>query len=281
MQIICPHCTTSFAINPRALGTDGRTVRCARCKETWFALPADAVAEPALAVAGDARLPEPPARPAAEAPSGAFAGPPSGEIDAVPVMDSPSISDGLAAEERTGISRLDADIIEAAPSNSQGRRTRRSAPPKSAGALINAALLPAATIVMAAMAIALVVWRADVVRLLPQTAIFFKTLGLEVNPQGLTLRNVKASAGRFEDQAALLVEGEIESIARTTIRLPQLHFIVRDKSGAEISSWDATPEKTSLSPRGTLQFNSHIAPPPENAYRLDVRFRSARKASGA
>ncbi|MGB3272311.1 MAG: MJ0042-type zinc finger domain-containing protein, partial [Xanthobacteraceae bacterium] len=46
MHIACPHCATSFAIDPRAIGADGRTVRCARCKGTWFALPADARDEP-------------------------------------------------------------------------------------------------------------------------------------------------------------------------------------------------------------------------------------------
>ena len=36
MHIVCPHCTTSYAINPSTLGPAGRTVRCSRCKETGF-----------------------------------------------------------------------------------------------------------------------------------------------------------------------------------------------------------------------------------------------------
>ena len=43
MHIICPHCTTSYAINPNTLGSAGRTVRCSRCKETWLARPEDAI----------------------------------------------------------------------------------------------------------------------------------------------------------------------------------------------------------------------------------------------
>ena len=53
MHIVCPHCTTSYAINPAALGEAGRTVRCSRCKETWLARLEDAVematAMPAMA----------------------------------------------------------------------------------------------------------------------------------------------------------------------------------------------------------------------------------------
>src|SRR5262245_12917956 len=37
MLIVCPNCSTSYAIDPTSLGSAGRTVRCARCKTTWFA----------------------------------------------------------------------------------------------------------------------------------------------------------------------------------------------------------------------------------------------------
>ena len=48
MQIVCPHCTTSYAIKLETLGEAGRTVRCSRCKEVWLARPEDAV-EPVAA----------------------------------------------------------------------------------------------------------------------------------------------------------------------------------------------------------------------------------------
>ncbi|MGC1574232.1 MAG: zinc-ribbon domain-containing protein, partial [Pseudolabrys sp.] len=37
MLIVCPNCSTSYTIEPGSLGSAGRTVRCARCKTTWFA----------------------------------------------------------------------------------------------------------------------------------------------------------------------------------------------------------------------------------------------------
>src|SRR2546430_16786106 len=56
MHIVCPHCTTSFAIDLATLGTAGRTVRCSRCKEIWLARPEDAAEvkapAPAMAEAG-------------------------------------------------------------------------------------------------------------------------------------------------------------------------------------------------------------------------------------
>ena len=44
MHIVCPHCTTSYAIDLATLGASGRTVRCSRCKEVWLARPEEAIA---------------------------------------------------------------------------------------------------------------------------------------------------------------------------------------------------------------------------------------------
>ena len=37
MLIVCPSCASSYMIDPAAVGPAGRTVRCARCKASWFA----------------------------------------------------------------------------------------------------------------------------------------------------------------------------------------------------------------------------------------------------
>src|ERR1700751_3312123 len=50
MHIVCPHCSTAYAIGAKALGDGGRNVRCSRCKEIWLARPEDAF-EMALAMA--------------------------------------------------------------------------------------------------------------------------------------------------------------------------------------------------------------------------------------
>jgi predicted Zn finger-like uncharacterized protein len=36
MLIVCPSCATSYMIDPASVGPAGRTVRCARCRATWF-----------------------------------------------------------------------------------------------------------------------------------------------------------------------------------------------------------------------------------------------------
>ena len=39
MQITCPNCSTSYQVTAASIGAAGRSVRCARCKNTWFVSP--------------------------------------------------------------------------------------------------------------------------------------------------------------------------------------------------------------------------------------------------
>ena len=39
MIVTCPACSTRYLVDPRALGSAGRTVRCANCSNTWHQVP--------------------------------------------------------------------------------------------------------------------------------------------------------------------------------------------------------------------------------------------------
>ena len=60
---------------------------------------------------------------------------------------------------------------------------------------------------MGALVLALVIWRVDVVRLLPQTAAFYQMAGLEVNLRGLVFKDVKITNETVEGKPALVIEG--------------------------------------------------------------------------
>src|ERR1700726_2632487 len=89
MHIICPHCTTSYAIDLATLGAAGRTVRCSRCREVWLARPEDAVdmtaPVPAMAEAGAQDADD------AAAEWEAMAREDDSEAQEIPVVDSPQI----------------------------------------------------------------------------------------------------------------------------------------------------------------------------------------------
>ena len=104
--------------------------------------------------------------------------------------------------------------------------------------------LPTLLLGLGAIVVILVGWRADVVRLLPQTASFYSTIGLGVNLRGLEFENIKTSREIHEGVPVMVVEGEIVSVSRKAVDVPRLRFGVRNGLGAEIYNWTAMPSRT-------------------------------------
>lgn len=100
MIIACPACGTRYAVPDTAIGSDGRTVRCAKCKHSWFQEPPvlDLEAEtqaPAPASAAPSPAPAPPvdeAAPPAPPPVDEPAPEPSPQPTPEPASHGPSIS---------------------------------------------------------------------------------------------------------------------------------------------------------------------------------------------
>ena len=102
---------------------------------------------------------------------------------------------------------------------------------------------------MGALVLALMIWRVDVVRLLPQTATFYKMVGLDVNLRGLMFKDVKITAETVEGKPVLVIEGVIIGETRKPVELPRLRFSVRDAQGAEIYAWNAVLEQAGAEAR--------------------------------
>jgi predicted Zn finger-like uncharacterized protein len=290
MHIICPHCTTSYAINPATLGAGGRTVRCSRCKETWLARPEDAIE---MAEAMPAAMPNPaqPATPGADDAAAeweAMAGDEEGQD--TPVVDSPSISTGWPAEgegsqagaegDWSSAARQDAD--EEIPATTHRQRLARlfRLPSLPRIPFMPSFGLPTACTAMGALILALMVWRADVVRLLPQTATFYKMVGMEVNLRGLAFKDIKITNETVDGKPVLVIEGTIVGQTRAPVELPRLRFSVRDAQGAEIYAWNAVLEQPVLNPGERAYFKSRLASPPSEGRNIDVRFFNKRDLAG-
>jgi predicted Zn finger-like uncharacterized protein len=292
MHLICPHCTTSYAINPATLGTAGRTVRCSRCKETWLARPEDAI-EMADAMPATMANPAQPAPPAENDPASeweAMAREEEGQ-DA-PVVESPSISAGWPAEgegsqpsgepDWPSAARQDADNHEEIPITTHGQRLaplfRLPSLPRIP--FLPSVGLPTACAAMGALILALMIWRADVVRLLPQTAVFYKMVGLEVNLRGLAFKDIKVTNETVDGKPVLVIEGTIVGQTKNPVELPRLRFSVRDAQGAEIYAWNAVLEQPVLKPGERAYFKSRLASPPPEGRNIDVRFFNKRDLAG-
>jgi predicted Zn finger-like uncharacterized protein len=292
MHIICPHCTTSYAINPATLGSAGRTVRCSRCKETWLARPEDAIemADAMPATMANRAKSAPPAEndPASEWEAMAR----EEEGQDAPVVDSPSISAGWPAEGEGSQPSGDTDWPSAArqeaedhaevPVTTHGQRLARlfrlPSPPRIP--FMPSVGLPTACAAMGALILALMIWRADVVRLLPQTAVFYKMVGLEVNLRGLAFKDIKVSNETVDGKPVLVIEGTIIGESKKPVELPRLRFSVRDAQGTEIYAWNAVLEQPVLNPGERAYFKSRLASPPPEGRNIDVRFFNKRDLAG-
>ena len=279
MNIVCPHCTTSYAINLATLGAAGRNVRCSRCKEVWLARPGDAVEiappVPAMAEAGQAAGI---AQADAAAEWEAMANREAGHED-TPVVDSPSISAGWPEGDADGAA-AGQDGNHDAPGPAQRSRFARlfRRPPMPAIPPIS---LRVACAAMGGLLLALGIWRADVVRLLPQTATFYKLVGLEVNLRGLAFRDIRISSETVEGKPVLLIEGLIVGASKKPVELPRLRFSVRDAHGAEIYAWNAVLDQPVLNPGESASFRSRLASPPPEGRNIDVRFFNKRDLADA
>jgi predicted Zn finger-like uncharacterized protein len=288
MHIVCPHCTTSYAIQLATLGEAGRTVRCSRCKEVWLARPEDAV---------EAAIPS-------MAPAGAYGGSDAAaEWEAMareeetPVVESPSISadwpdeSDHAAADWPEVAKEDAEA-HADVQGAAGTRRRFRLPALFRPGLFRLptlpripfmpviGALPTTCTAMAALIVALLVWRNDMVRLLPQTALFYRMVGLEVNLRGLAFKDIKVTSETVEGKPVLVIEGTIVGQTRKPVELPRLRFSVRDAQGSEIYAWNAVLEQSVLNPGERAFFKSRLASPPPEGRNIDVRFFNKRDLVG-
>jgi hypothetical protein len=271
------------------LGAAGRTVRCSRCKETWLARPEDAIemAEAMPAAMPDATQSAPSANDAADDWE-AMAREEEGQD--TPVVDSPSISAGWPAEgegaqaggESDWTSAAGQDADAEAPVTTHRQRLARLVrlPSLPRIPFMPKVGLPTACTAMGALVLALMIWRTDVVRLLPQTATFYKMVGLEVNLRGLAFKDIKITNETVDGKPVLVIEGTIVGQGRNPVELPRLRFSVRDAQGAEIYAWNAVLEQPVLNPGERAYFKSRLASPPAEGRNIDVRFFNKRDLGG-
>jgi predicted Zn finger-like uncharacterized protein len=278
MHIVCPHCTTSYAIDLATLGVAGRAVRCSRCKEVWLARPQDAIdvaaSVPAMAEAGKQASDQ-----EAAAEWEALAREDDGQQ--TPVVDSPSIAGDWAADGDSSHTEPDWPVIARSDGQDTGAaRPRRlswfpnpfKSPASSRAPGKPSVGLSTVCAAMGALVLGLIIWRVDVVRLLPQTATFYKMVGLEVNLRGLVFKDMKITSETVEGKPVLVIEGVITGETRKPVELPRLRFSVRDAQGAEIYAWNAVLEQPVLKPGERAWFKSRLASPPPEARNIDIRF---------
>jgi predicted Zn finger-like uncharacterized protein len=298
MLIVCPNCATSYQVESSSLGPTGRSVRCVRCQKVWFASNTEAMAaialshqrdvaafstagahgegafddgpsieSPSFVAAAEAAMDQVPAQPLARDDRGPAPLPEQRdyELPAQPVTvdDAPALVP--SGPEVAPVAPVPEDIESVA-----ARRIKRPPPRRNAG--WQAPVWSIAILLLLAINIGLIAFRADIVRLFPQTAAVYSALGLEVNLRGLVFTELVIRKETQDGTPLLVVEGAIKSVSKRDINVPRLRFAVRNAKGHEVYSWTALPAHNTIAPGATMPFRSRLASPPPEAHAVLVRF---------
>ncbi len=244
MLIVCPSCASEYRIEAGKVGMDGRSVRCAACRETWFITPADVLAghEAELAEKGEA---EP--DPVADA---------AWQEAAATVRAASDASDPPPARRRT-------------PVRAARGKGRRGIPGLSPSLAVGLTLLAALPLVCLA--------RTSVVRMVPQTAALFARVGLPVNVRGIEIRDVVAFRNAAEDDrpAELVIEGDLVGVARTDVPVSALSVEIRDAAGRALRTFPVAAPRAVLGTAETARFRASLTSPPAAGRAVVLRFADA------
>ncbi len=280
MSIVCPNCgATSHDANAAARSRSGRLVHCAGHTCSWHA--------------GSAVLPASPMRAAevirpftASAPrDGAVALRQTPDRDAAveqfasrsPVQSrhgfwpEPNLSIPLLRSPPLAPDIIDATAampLRAQPKIKNAPRRRLD----SARTDARTRFLPGLVALQLAAVAAILLGRAEVVRVLPETASLFRMIGLSVNLRGLAFAGVKTRTELLDGVAVLVVEGRIESDSDSAVMVPPLRIALHDAAGAELYAWTTLVDAATLRPGESLSFRAQMASPPPGGNDVLVRF---------
>jgi hypothetical protein len=138
--------------------------------------------------------------------------------------------------------------------------------------LVRPRFLPAIVAMQLAAVAAVLIARAEIVRVLPESASLFGAIGLPVNLRGLVFTGLNTRIERQGGVAVLIVDGRIESDSHSTVAVPPLRFALRDAAGIELYAWIVPADAAMLGAGESLAFHGRMASPPPGGTDVLVRF---------
>lgn len=242
MILECSQCRTRYLVPDSAIGAEGRTVRCASCKHSWFQAPA--VLDLATrASPGDFAPPAPPRRTVPNYP-------------AAPAPEAPRVYHDDAAVHAAPDPGYDPFAPEPPFKPRRNPAKRWTAAAFVAGFSM---LLGAGAILYSGA---------------PGIA---SQLGIGVGDADTELRFADKDVKRRPAPGGgdlFAVSGKVVNPTGEKQHVPDIRIELRDASGALVDSWRVTPEVRTLDANASIDFNSAKINPPGNVRIVEFSFAS-------
>lgn len=247
MILTCPECASRYFVDDSKVGPEGRVVRCAACGHRWTARNEEAATDlfedpenPSLASRGEAETPATP----------------SGDQPDSETVEEPPVS-ALPGEELPKVFRARADAE---------RRLRE--------ATVTGIIWAGMAAVMAALVIGALIFRIDIVRIMPGTAGAYAAVGLPVNTVGLVIDrgSIKAQPLMKDGHAAVTVTGAIRNITEHAVVAPALRVELLNGEGKRVSGQLAAAHDAKIPPGEVRHFSVTFLDPPRTAKDLQIGF---------
>lgn len=268
MIIACPACSTRYVVPDSAVGVDGRTVRCAKCRHSWFQQGPDIALPPERATAPEpmpphTQTPIPEVEPAAPAPVAdtvADTAPLSPPAPPPPQVDypasAPSVVEADSAPFRSFRDADDADDDGHSPFDAEPPfRPRRNPLKLWTAAGVAFALLATGT-VLAASYWGLPDW-VPVSR--PTFAAGNRDLVLDFPADQQDRRTLPNQTEFFG------ASGTITNTGRETLPVPSILIVMRDARERIVYSWEVAPPQPTLAPGEVMRIDEAVTDVPKSA----------------
>ena len=252
MIFACPACSTRYVVPDSAIGLDGRTVRCAKCRHSWFQ---DGHSLPARADPNssdqDTAVPPVQTRPISapqQHPDGPAADANASNIATVP--EPPAVA------RRTA--RKGADAFSEAPSSFEHEPPFR--PRRNTGKLWTMAAMAFAISVAGLIGLAAVFGVPDWLPIARATfASAPRDLELSFPPERQDRRTLPNKSEYFG------ASGTVTNIGKDIREVPPILIVLRDDKNRIVYTWDVSPPQQRLRPGESVTINEAVTDVPKSA----------------
>ncbi len=254
MILQCPECSTRYLVPDSAIGTDGRTVRCANCRHSWFQAAAPVVEDTLDLPEPTPLAPAPP--PLAPLPRTPIAEPAERFVPfAPPAPATAAPATPEAASAPTYAAPTFPPVTEQPPFRPRRNTTRRWT-------------------IVAVLAGLLMLIAAGAIVYLGAPGVAAKLgLGIGSDETPLRLRDNPIERRELDNGSELFaVSGQVTNPSNQRQRVPDIRAELRDAQGRLVYSWTITPQQRTLAPGGAIDFNSATLNVPANSKRLELSF---------